>query len=241
MREEYTKPTLLEEYEAADKISNFLYEKMRDDLIKKGFIETKGIPEEQLSTYSEFYGMWEKSIEVRYGIGSRLYDCSELPTYLARNIFATLLTYVEGERYIPHTSYYPDLHTWAIVAKETEIEKITNNNELEDAIKNGNAIRLDDGISSHIVFYDRGGESHYDIGKFKYAEEFMFFIMDKSRALGIATRNMKEKDIEKLLVEFLKYVRTNLNDLNKDKREVLIKEKICGEDIKRINKKIKQK
>ena len=241
MREEYTKPTLLEEYENADKISNFLYEKMKEDLIRKGFIVTKETTEDQLSKYSEFYDMWKKSIDVRYGIGNRLYDCSELPTYLAKNIFATLLTYVEGERYIPYTKYENDLFTFSVVAKETEIEKITNNNELEDAIKNGNAIRLYNGISSHILFYDRGGESHYDIGEFKYAEEFIFFIMDKSHYLGIATRNMKEKDIEKLLVEFLKYVRTDLNDLNKDKREALIKEKQCDENIKRINKKIKQK
>lgn len=234
------KPTLLEDYENSEKITKFLHTKLMEDIARKYIIITKETTEEQLTKYSEYYDMWRKSSNVSINIGNRLYDCSELPTYVAKNMFATLLTYVEGERFIPHLDWNVNLSTNSIVAKETKIEKITNDKELEKAIENGDAITLYDGISSHVLFYDRAGESHYNAGKFEYVVDFIYFIIQKSYYKGIKTRDMEEKDLDKLLVEFLKYYCEDLIELNKEKRKALIKDDLCVENIKILDKKIKQ-
>lgn len=240
------KPAIIETYENAKQISDFLYKKLIEDIARKNIVLTERTCEEVLSKNSDFFDMWRKSRSVCFDIGSKVQGYSEVPVYLVRSAFSVLLTYVEGEKFVPYSNWESDLRTFAVIVRETAQDSITNNKELEQACEKGDAVILDCYNCSTVSFYDAECNASFNVGKYKYVQDFIDYIVSRNSYEKSCDKDIGDKCLEKYLVQFLKNYGEDLLESNKDKRKVLLKETIpcvsandIVEKCKRIDRKVK--
>ena len=220
-----------------DLIEEFLHRKETRDLIEKGVISYNTDIIEEYRKRSEYHFYCTKINEIRYNLGDELLSYSAFPTYLAKEVFSVLLTYVEGESFVPYTYYQSNLYTSAIVIKEKKMNenKPTSNNEIEELCKNGDLVILDEGTGSHVHFYDRTADNYYNFNQYNYLEDFLHELIQYRIDNSIDEYHVNENHVYEVLVKFLDE-HQELRLKNKEKRDKLLQETNNKETLEEINK-----
>lgn len=153
------------------------------------------------------------------------HDYSSFLTGYITDIIAVFLTYIEGEQYIPYRNWENhEISEGSIIIKESvnkqydKIDYVT----LEKLYENGDLIRLNNGISNMVSFYDYVGEPHYSFGKFNYLYEFVNRLI-QYRIDNNKKFNITMEDLYSFMSNFI-VAHPDLAQKNKDKREQMLME-----------------
>lgn len=146
-------------------------------------------------------------------------DHAEFSRHAIVNIFAALLSYIEGEKYIPY--YTTEALQNSIIIKEETSKQCGENIDyvtLDTLYKNGDLVMLDDGFSSHVSFYDNVGNPNFSFGNFNYLREFVNRLIQYRIDNNLDSKNL---DMEKIYSFMCHFISTHpeLSEKNKEKRE----------------------
>lgn len=158
-----------------------------------------------------------------WDIGGIRHDCGRFSTKNIVDIVAVLLTYIEGERYIPYRNWDNlKITEGSIIIKETvnkQYDKI-DYPTLEMLYKNGDLIILERGFSNVVDFYDNIGDPNYYFGRFDYLREFVNRLI-QYRLDNDKKDNMTKKELYLFMCSFIS-THPELVQKNKDKREQML-------------------
>lgn len=117
----------------------------------------------------------EKGVNT-WHIAGIYHDYGRFSTRDITDIVAVFLTYIEGEKYVPYRNWENhEITENSIIIKEDvnkQYDKI-DYDTLDMLYKNGDLIRLDNGFSNMVDFYNYVGEPNYSFGRFNYLREFV--------------------------------------------------------------------
>lgn len=137
-------------------------------------------------------------------------------------IVATLLTYIEGEKYIPFISFEASLSHILIKERLSKQYENMNYDTVKKLYKSGDLILLDDNhCSSEVEFYNYIGKPNYQFGKFGYLYEFV------NRLIEYRADNKKDNMTLEELYSFLCHFISTHPELalrNKEKRTQMFME-----------------
>lgn len=147
------------------------------------------------------------------------HDCGRFSRYNIVNIVAVLLSYIEGEKYIPFSSSIFSLNSMIIKEDSKQYNNI-DYDTLDKLYKNGDLIILDKSYSNMVDFYNNVGDSNSLFGPFNYLHEFV------NRLIQYRIENDKKDSItmEELYLFMFNFISTHpdLAQKNKDKREQML-------------------
>ena len=156
------------------------------------------------------------------------------------DILCSLLTYVEGEKFIPYTGIF-DIRDGSIIIKEKTMQECdkTDWNFLDKLYNSGDLIIVDKGLSDNIELYNFAGEPNYKFGEFDYLSSFV------EELIQYRLDNNEKEDsnitMDELYSCMCKFISTHpeLIEKNKDKREKMLTEQ-DEEVLKQVDYKIKK-
>lgn len=189
---------------------------------------------------------FEKSGQV-WGIAGTYRDYSSFFVRGIVNIFAVLLTYVEGEKYVPYRNRENhEINENSIIIKEDAMKQYDKIDyaTIDDLYNNGDLIILQSGFSNIVNFYNNIGDPNYYFGQFNYLHEFLNrliqyrIINDKKRADDITMENLYS-----FMCNFIS-THPDLEQRNKDKREQMLigssEEESVVSECKKLEMKLKK-
>lgn len=154
-------------------------------------------------------------------IGGQYRDYGSFRRFDIVNIFATFLSFIEGESYIPYAS--SEVSQNSIIVKEEVIKQYErlNYDLLDYLYENGDLIMLDDEYSNIVNLYNNIGDPNFKFGRFNYLREFV------NRLMQYRINNDKKDMTEEEFILFMSHFVATHPDLaqkNKEKREQMLME-----------------
>ena len=157
------------------------------------------------------------------------------------NIICHLLSYVEGESFIPYTQDF-SIQDGSIIIKEKALKDfdINNKNTFERLYNNGDLVMIDDGHTSDIELYNLSGKPEFKFGNYTYltdfVEDLIQYRMDNNKG-NASTISMEE--LYTCLVEFLSkypelYKKSEANRKEDMSYELTTKFKIIDSKVKKL-------
>ena len=223
-------------------IKEFLRKKTIEDYLSKGFLIPKDADKNDLIWKdSEFFPIYSKINNVLYDLGYDLREYSSFRTGITEEVISVLLTYVEGERFVPYMYFRNGLYTHEIVVKESlnNGNSIKDNDELDRLCDKGDIVILNEGMGSHILFYDIEGESYYNLSKYDYLKDFIHELIQYRIDNSIKNKDISESQEYEVLYNYLKK-HPELRKKNKKKREALLNETEKNVETSHVLSKIKK-
>lgn len=166
----------------------------------------------------------EKSGKV-WSLGGEYRDYGRFFTKRITDIFAVLLTYIEGEKYVPYRNWENhDITENSIVIKEAvnkQYDKI-DYATLEELYKNGDLVMLNRGFSNMVDFYDKIGNPRFFFGKFHYLREFVNRLIQYRIDNGL--KDIEDMTVDRLYVFMCSFIQSHpaLAQKNKEKRDQML-------------------
>lgn len=159
-------------------------------------------------------------MEKNKNIDKEIHKYSDFPVWDILYTLSSFLSYVEGEKYVPHIISYLDP---TVIVKESLI----NNEKLDkDSISklydNGDLVMFNNHSYIRLDFYDKNNEVNYMVGNFDYLNNFIHGLI-QYRIDNNKKEDMSfEKDLYKYIIDYL----NNNPDLvkrNSEKRNDMLK------------------
>lgn len=143
--------------------------------------------------------------------------------------FAVLLTYIEGEKFIPYRDFInTKINEGSIIIKDDVNKKYDriDYDTLHKLYENGDLIQLDNGFSNIVSFYNYIGEPNYRFGQMDYLREFVDQLIQYRMENNKRTRNdITMEELYSFICTFLSSY-PDLAQKNKEKREQWLIEQI---------------
>ena len=179
---------------------------------------------------------WRNSYHITY----EYHDYASFNTGDITKLYAALLTYIEGEKFIPHRKFEPDINEGSIIIKEDVALQYAGMNYaiVDELYKNGDLVMLDEGFSSRVDFYNYVGEPNYKFGNYNYLKEFTNRLIQYRIDSNIKSPwDVTENDLYIFICDFIKS-HPELALKNKEKREKMLagqsEEEIFNSQYKKI-------
>ena len=159
----------------------------------------------------------------------RLNEYATFDTANINSLFAALVMFVEGERFVPlwQQFYGVDVLQYpysCIIIREKALmnNSFINQASLERLIESGEAFKLCDGIKTEVQFFDEHGLPNYNFGAYKYLEEFLVYLIDYRIKMGnLDPEVVSWENLSSILINFIMTHQTLLLK-NKTKREKML-------------------
>lgn len=168
---------------------------------------------------------YEKSDKVRT-IGDLYKQYSCFHRTFIENLFAILLSYIEGEKFIPFFTkdYIKENKIKNIIIKEkvSKKYKIIDDDILNELLEKGDLVLLNGFYYNIIYFYDNLGIPLFDFGNFTYLYEFLNRLIQYR-----IDNNFKDYILSENLYSFIYDFLVNNKELvrkNKEKRDKMLSE-----------------
>ena len=141
------------------------------------------------------------------------------------DIVAVFLTYIEGEKYIVYRNWNNHKITENSIIIKEDVNKQYDEidyDTLDMLYKNGDLIRLDNGFSNMVDFYNNVGEPNYSFGQFNYLREFVNRLIQYR--IDNDKKNVTDITVDDLYSFMCKFISSHpdLAQKNKDKREQML-------------------
>ena len=179
---------------------------------------------------------WRSSYHITY----EYHDYASFNTWDITNLFAAFLTYIEGEKFIPHRKFELDITEGSIIIKEDVASQYAGMDYaiLDELYKKGDLVMLDEGLSNRVDLYNYVGESKYKFGNYTYLKEFTNRLIQYRVDLNKKDpRTVTKDDLYLFMCKFIK-THPELAAKNKEKREKMLagqsEEEIFNSQYKKI-------
>ena len=140
------------------------------------------------------------------------------------NILCNLLTYVEGEKFIPYINEY-NIPEGSIIIRESALESYDKDDwhNIDKLCDKGDLIVVDDGRSNDIEFYDCSAKPKFKFGEFTYLTQFVEDLVQYRMDNKKYKSTLDYEELSLCMNKFLS-VHPELTLKNKDKREKMMTE-----------------
>lgn len=166
---------------------------------------------------------WLEANSNVWSLGGIYNDYSSFSVKAIVDTYALLLSYIEGEKFIPYRDYKNhEICENSIIIKESannECEVLTYD-IIDELYKTGDIVQLSSGFTSFVSLYDNIGEKNYKFGKYNYLYEFTNRLI-QYRIDNNLRKSISEEEIYNFLCDFI-MKHPDLVNKNKDKREEML-------------------